>query len=123
MSQLVPHLLLRTDRAVSHAAETLRSAGYMVSKIDDDAITETLAGESHVDAVVVELPVLRAITLARRIEAQYGGDVVLLIIASPAETVRRALASVPVLSPALIADDLVSAVDLAFVARQLRRTG
>jgi response regulator RpfG family c-di-GMP phosphodiesterase len=123
MSQLVPHLLLRSDRAVSHAAEMLRSAGYMVSEIDDDAIAEMLAGESHVDAVVVELPVLRAIALARRIEARYGGDVVLLIITSPVETVRRALASVPVLSPAAIADDLVSAVDLAFVARQLRHTG
>jgi hypothetical protein len=123
MSQLVPHLLLRTDRAVSPAAEVLRSAGYMVSKIDDDNLIETLAGESHVDAAVVELPVLRAIALGRRIEARYGGDIVLLIIASPAETVRRVLASVPVLSPALVADDLVSAIDLAFVARQLRHTG
>ena len=89
MPQLVPHLLLRTDRAISHAAEMLRSAGYMVSKIDDDAIAETLAGEPHVDGVVVELPVLRAIALARRIEARYGDDVVLLIIASPPETVRE----------------------------------
>src|SRR3954452_8538499 len=123
MSPLVPHLLLRTDRAVSHAAEVLRSAGYMVSKIDDDAVVETLAGEPHVDGVVVELPVLRAIALARRIDARYGSDIVLVIIASPAETVRRALASVPALSPAVIGDDLVSAVDLAFVARQLRHTG
>ena len=61
MSQLVPHLLLRTDKAISQTAEMLRSAGYMVSKIDDDAIVETLTGASHVDGVVVELPVLRAI--------------------------------------------------------------
>ena len=123
MSQLVPHLLLRTDKSVSHAAELLRSAGYMVSKIDDDNVIETLAGEPHVDGVVVELPPLRAIALARRIEARFGGKVVLLIIASPAETVRRAIASVPVLSPAQIGDDLVSGIDLAFVARQLRQTG
>jgi hypothetical protein len=123
MSQLVPHLLLRTDRTVSRAAEMLRSAGYMISKIDDDDVIETLAGESHVDGVVVELPVLRAIALSRRIDARYGGDVVLLIIASPAETVRRALPSVPVLSPAVVGDDLVSSIDLAFVARQLRLTG
>src|SRR5437879_6694231 len=110
MSQLVPHLLLRTDRAVSQAAEMLRSAGYMVGKIDDDAVVETLAGESHVDGVVLELPALRAIALARRIEARYGGNVVMLIIASPAETVRRALVSVPVLSPAQIGDDLVSGI-------------
>lgn len=123
MSQLVPHLLLRTDRAVSQAAEMLRSAGYMVSKIDDDAVVETLAGEPHVDGVVMELPALRAIALARRVEERYAGNVVMLIIASPAETVRRAVASVPVLSPAQIGDDLVSGIDLAFVARQLRQTG
>jgi hypothetical protein len=101
----------------------LRSAGYMVSKIDDDAIIEALAGASHVDGVVVELPVLRAIALARRIEARYGRRIVMVIIASPVEAVRRALTAVPVVSPAEIADDLISAVDLALVAWQLRRTG
>jgi hypothetical protein len=100
----------------------LRSAGYMVSKIDDDAIVETLAGASHVDGVVVELPVLRAIALARRIQTQ-GRGIVMLVIASPAETVRRALVSVPVLSPAQIGDDLISGIDLALAARQLRQTG
>jgi len=123
MSQLVPHLLLRTDRGTSQTAAMLRSAGYMVSKIHDDAIIETLAGAAHVDGVVVELPVLRAIALARRIEIRYGGSIVMLVVASPAETVRRALTSVPVLSPAEIGDDLISAIDLAFVARQMRRTG
>jgi len=123
MSQLVPHLLLRTDKAISQTAEMLRSAGYMVSKIDDDAIVETLTGASHVDGVVVELPVLRAIALARRIQVRYGGSIVMLVIASPAETVRRALTSISVLSPAEIGDDLISAIDLAFVARQMRRTG
>ena len=123
MSRLVPHLLLRTDKTISHAAEMLRSAGYMISKIDDDAIIETLAGEPHVDGVVVELPALRAIALGRRIDARYGGNVVMLIVASPAETVRRALASVPVLSPAQMDDDLVSGMDLALAACQLRQTG
>jgi len=123
MSRLVPHLLLRTDRAASHAAELLRSAGYMISKIDDDAVVETLAGEPHVDGVVLELPALRAIALGRRIETGYGGNVVMLIIASPVETVRRALPSVPILSPAQIGDDLVSGIDLALASRQLRQTG
>lgn len=123
MSQLVPHLLLRTDRGVSQTAAMLRSAGYMVGKIDDDAVVEALAGESHVDGVVMELPALRAIALGRRIEARYGGRIVMLIIASPAETVRRALVSVSVLSPAQIGDDLISAIDLAIATRQLRRTG
>jgi hypothetical protein len=122
MSQLVPHLLLRTDRTVSRASAMLRAAGYMVSKITDDAIFESLAGESHVDAVVVELSALRAIAVARRIELRHGGPV-MLIIASPAETVRRALTAVPVLSPSEIDDDLVSSVDLALAAKQLKRTG
>jgi hypothetical protein len=123
MTQLVPHLLLRTDKSVSHAAEMLRSAGYMVSKIDDDAVVETLAGEPHVDGVVLELPALRAIALGRRIETHYGSNVAMLVIASPVETVRRALISAPVLSPATIVDDLVSSVDLALATRQLRQTG
>jgi hypothetical protein len=123
MSRLVPHLLLRTDQGVSQVATILRSAGYMVGKIDDDAVIEALAGASHVDGVVVELPVLRAIALARRIEARYGQRILVLIIASPTETVRRALLAVSVLSPAAIADDLISVIDLAFVARQLRQTG
>jgi hypothetical protein len=122
MSQLVPHLLLRTDKSVSQAAPLLRSAGYMVSKIDDDAILETLAGASHVDGVVVELPALRAIALARRIQTQHR-NIVMLIIASPVETVRRALPSVSILSPAQIGDDLVSGIDLALASRQLRQTG
>ncbi|HEV7428030.1 MAG TPA: hypothetical protein VGQ46_16860 [Thermoanaerobaculia bacterium] len=94
----------------------------MVSKIADDAVFETLAGEPHVDGVVVELPALRAIALARRVEVRHGRRV-MLIIASPPETVRRALVSVPVLSPAQISDDLVSAMDLALAAHQLKRTG
>jgi hypothetical protein len=101
----------------------LRSAGYMVSKIADDAVFETLAGEPHVDGVVVELPALRAIALARRVEVRHGRRDVMLIIASPVETVRRALGSVSVLSPAQIGDDLVSAMDLALAAHQLKRTG
>lgn len=123
MSQLVPHLLLRTDKVVSQASATLRSAGYMVSKIYDDDVVEDIAGTPHVDGVVVELPALAAIAIARRIEARYGGNVAMLIITSPAETARRALRSTPVLAPATIEDDLVSAMDLALVARQLRRTG
>jgi len=122
MSRLVPHLLLRTEKPVSHPAELLRSAGYMISKIDDDAILETLAGASHVDGVVVELPALRAIALGRRIQTQHR-NVVMLIIASPAETVRRALPSATVLSAAQIGDDLVSGMDLALASRQLRQAG
>lgn len=123
MSQLVPHLLLRTETGTSHTAALLRTAGYMVSKINDDAIAEQLAGAAHVDGVVVELPALAAIAAARRIEARYGQRVAMLIITPQAETVRRAMPSTPVLKPEEVDDDLVSTVDLSLVAHQMRRTG
>jgi response regulator RpfG family c-di-GMP phosphodiesterase len=123
MSQLVPHLLLRTDAGASHTAALLRTAGYMVSRIDDDAIVEQLAGAAHVDGVVVELPAMAAIAIARRIDARYGQRVAMLIITSSADTVRRAMPSTPVLKPAEVDDDLVSMVDLSLVAHQMRLTG
>jgi len=95
----------------------------MVSKIIDDAIVEQLAGAPHVDGVVVELPAIAAIAVARRIEARYGQGVATLIITPSAETVRRAMPSTPVLRPAEIDDDLISKVDLSLVAHQMRLTG
>jgi response regulator RpfG family c-di-GMP phosphodiesterase len=121
MSQLVPHLLLRANAGASHASALLRTAGYMVSKIDDDAIAEQIAGAPHVDGVVVELPAMAAIALARRIEARHSGNVVMLVITSSAGAVRRALPLTPVLRPAEVDDDLVSTIDLALVARQMQR--
>jgi len=123
MSQLVPHLLLRADAGASHTAALLRSAGYMVSKINDDEVLEQIAGAQHVDGVVIELPELAAIAVARRIEARYGRNVVMLVITPSAETVRRALPFTLVLRPAEIDDDLISTIDLALVAHQMRRTG
>jgi hypothetical protein len=123
MSQLVPHLLLRTNAGVSHTAARLRTAGYMVSRIDDDVIVEQLAGAAHVDGVVVELPAMAAISVARRIDARYSQRVAMLIITSSADTVRRAMPSTPVLKPADIDDDLVSKIDLSLVAHQMRLTG
>lgn len=123
MSQLVPHLLLRTEPGTSHTAALLRTAGYMVSRIIDDAILEQLAGAAHVDGVVVELPALAAIAVARRIDARYGQGVAMLIITPSPETARRAMPSTPVLKLADVDDDLVSMVDLSLVAHQMRLTG
>jgi len=123
MSQLVPHLLLRTDAGASHTAALLRTAGYMVSKITDDIIVEQLAGAPHVDVVVVELAALASIAVARRIEARFGQRVAMIIITSSAEAVRRVMPSTPVLKPTEIDDDLVSLVDLTLVAKQMRLTG
>jgi hypothetical protein len=123
MSQLVPHLLLRTDAGASHTATLLRSAGYMISRIDDDAILEQIAGAPHVDGVVIELPAMAAIAVARRIEAHAGYNVAMVIITSSADAVRRALPSLPVVRPREIDDDLISSIDLALVKQHMRLTG
>jgi len=123
MTQLTPHLLLRADHGASHVATLLRTAGYMVSKVDDDATVELISGAPHVDGVVVELPALASIALVRRIKALHGPGVVIVVISSTTETVRRALASVAVISPEEVDDDLVSTVDLALIAQPMRRTG
>jgi len=95
----------------------------MVSRIHDDAIVEQIAGAPHVDAVVLELPAMTAIGVARRIEARYGQRVAMLIITSSPEAVRRAMPSTPVLKPSQVEDDLISKVDLALVAHQMQCTG
>lgn len=123
MSQLVPHLLLRTDGGTSHTAALLRSAGYMVSRIDDDDIAEQIAGAPHVDGVVVELPAMAAITVARRIEARYSHRVAMLVITTSPDTVRRAMPSMPVLKATDVDDDLISKIDLSLVAHQMQLTG
>jgi CheY-like chemotaxis protein len=123
MSQLVPHLLLRTDGGTSHTAALLRSAGYMVSKIDDDDIVEQIADAPHVDGVIVELPAMAAIAVVRRIEAWSIHNVAMVVVTSSAEAVHRALPSIPVLRPTELDDDLISTVDLALVKQQMRLTG
>ena len=111
---LAPHLLLRSDAAPSNAAILLGAAGSVVSKIDDDGVAEMLAGSPHIDGVVVELPAGPAIRFGRKLEARYGTEAPLtLMITSARDTVRRALPSVPVLTPFEVADDLISTVDLA----------
>jgi hypothetical protein len=123
MSQFIPHLLLRADTGASHVATLLRTAGYMVSKVNDDATVERISGAPHVDGVVVELPALAAIALVRRMKALHHRDVVLVVISTAPASVRRALPSVRVIRPEEVDDDLVSAVDLALVAHPIRRTG
>jgi len=120
---LVPHLLLRTEGRTSRTAALLRTAGYMVSRVDDDDIVEQIAGAPHVDGVVVELPAMAAIAVARRLEVRYSHRVAVLIITPSPETVRRAMPSMPVLKATDIDDDLISKIDLSLVAHQMQLTG
>jgi DNA-binding NarL/FixJ family response regulator len=115
-----PHLLLRADAAAaSPAAALLRAGGYIVSRVDDDALAEQLAGAAHVDGVVVELPALASIQFGRKLAARYGEGTVLLLSITPAvQTVQRAVPSALAMTPRDVADDLISTIDLALAARQ-----
>lgn len=120
MPHLAPHLLLRAEPGASPAAALLRAAGYLVSRVEDDALAEQLAGAPHVDGVIVELPVLAAIQFGRKLAARYGdGNVLLLVITSAVNAVRRALPEAMTLTPFETADDLISTVDLALARRAL----
>jgi hypothetical protein len=124
MPHLAPHLLLRSDAGASHAAALLRSAGYLVSRIDQDGLAEEIAGAPHIDGVVVELPVLAAIQFGRRLTARYGAASPVVLVITPAvNAVRRALPAVLTLTPFEVADDLISTVDLALAARQMCGAG
>jgi len=122
MPHLAPHLLLRADAAASRAAALLRAGGYIVSRMDDDALTEELAGAPHVDGVVVELPALATIHFLRKLTARYGAGSVLAVAITPAvQTLQRAVPSALALTPREVDDDLISIVDLALAERQRLR--
>lgn len=106
--QLVPHLLLRTNASRSETAVALRSANYLVSRTADDEAAVDLASCSHVDGVVVELPLFEAIAFVNAV-MERGVDVPLLIIGHAPQIIRRAFKHVVALHER---DDLVPAVDL-----------
>ncbi len=115
---LAPHLLLRTD-GPSRAGALLASAGYLVSRVDDDVKGERLAGSAHIDGVIVELPTLAAIHFVRRLHARYGaGGGVVIVITPATDLVRRVVPAALAITPFEIADDLISTVDLAVAAQQ-----
>jgi hypothetical protein len=113
-----PHLLLRADAGASHAAALLRAGGYIVSRVDDDAMAEQLAGAPHVDGVVVELPALATIQFGRKLAARYGHEQVLLLAITPTvQAVQRAVPSALAMTPREVDDDLISTIDLALAGR------
>lgn len=113
-----PHLLLRADEEGTRAAALLRAAGYIVSRVDDDALAEQLAGAAHVDGVVIELPAVATIHFGRRLAARYGGATLLVLaITAAAPSVQRAIPGALTLTPRQVEDDLVSTVDLALAKR------
>ena len=114
---LALHLLLRADAGASHAASLLSRSGYLVSRVEDDALAERLAGAPHIAGVVVDLPALPAIQFGRKLTARYGeGKIVLVVITAAVPTARKALPSALVLTPFEVEDDLISTIDLALAA-------
>jgi hypothetical protein len=95
----------------------------MVSRIDDDTIAVEIAGGSHVDGLIVELPALAAINFVRRIEARHDQHVAVLVVTQSIDALRRAMPRVRTIRTSQVADDLISTVDLALVAHQMQRTG
>jgi hypothetical protein len=117
MPQLAPQLLLLSDCGAPRTAALLRAAGYAVNALNHPAMGTALG-----DGVVIELPALTAISIVRKIEARRS-DLPIVVISAEFESLQRALPSVRVIRLEEVDDDLVSAVDLALAARQLRRTG
>jgi hypothetical protein len=117
MLQTAPQLLLLADRGAPRTARLLRAGGYVVSSMNHPAMAEPLD-----DGVVVQLPALAAIRIVRRIEARRR-DLPIIVISSEPESLKRALPSVRVVTLDDINDDLVSVVDLALAAHQLKQAG
>lgn len=115
MSQLYPHVLVRTDAKSSEAAVTLRCADYIVTKVASDEDTERLAAAGHVDAIVAELPLVHAVSLARRSKHL---PVPILFVTNAPESLCQLGGNVRALHARDAADDLVSTVDLLIAAQQ-----
>lgn len=117
MLQLVPHLLLRTNSEKSEAAVALRNGNYLVSRIADDELATNLATCSHVDGVVIDLPLFSAIRFANEMLAT-GAAVPMLIITRAPEIVLRACSNVAAAHPH-DGLELVTAVDLMLARHPL----
>lgn len=119
MTQLIPHLLLRTEsHAVCDVAIALRDADYLVSKVDDEQAV-MLATAPHVDGLIIKLPLLQAVAFARRFVAACGYTTPILLISNAPEVVKRAVRGVVTLLPGE-SSDLVSAVDLMLARHEAR---
>ena len=117
MTQLLPHLLLHSELGTSSSAMILRSAGYVVTKAIDMDSALRIAQSTHVDGVIVEVSVFRALSFIRQLRESAHGDVALLAISRVPETIQR-LIDVPVLDAGAVEDDLISTVDILLATRE-----
>jgi response regulator RpfG family c-di-GMP phosphodiesterase len=120
MTQLLPHLLLRSDAASSEIAVALRDAGYHVTKAKDDDTAVRTLGAMPVDAVIVELPVVTAVGFLHRLEIAKATTPVLALTRSP-EVLRRSIQWVETYDVRDGLDHLTSATDLLLVRSELRK--
>jgi MinD-like ATPase involved in chromosome partitioning or flagellar assembly len=94
----------------------------MISWVNDDSNAARISRARGIDGIVVDLPAFAAIAMVRRIQAHRRNAVIVVVSPEP-EAVRRALPQARVVSPEEVADDLISTVDLALVADQMKRSG
>lgn len=120
MTQLIPHLLLRSDAASSEVAITLRDAGYHVTKVrDDDAAVRTL-GVMPIEAIVVELPVVAAVGFIRRVRTANAFGTPLLALTVAPEVMRRTVGDLDVYDLRDGLSHLITAADLLLARSELR---
>lgn len=122
MSQLVPHLLVRTESPKSDLAIALREAGYIVSRVVDDKESVLAAAFEHIDGVIVELPAVLAISFVRKMRAHASSANALILVATASpDTLRWACPGTDVLDIGHPHFDIVSTMDL-LLARRRRAT-
>jgi TRAP-type uncharacterized transport system fused permease subunit len=120
VTQLYPHIVVRTDAKSSEVSLALHCAGYVVTKARSDEDAERLVTGGHVDAVVAELPLVQAVSLARR---SIGFPVPVLFVTNAPASLCKLGGNVPALHTSDAADDLVSTVDLLIASQQLALLG
>jgi hypothetical protein len=112
MSFLVPHLLFRTETFNSPHAVALLESGYLISKAGEDTIGVLSAGFEHIDAVVIDLPPVQAISFAQRLLSSGSTVSAILVITGSPSAVRRVCPEVTILDTRDRERDIVSVVDL-----------
>ena len=118
MTSLQPNVML-ISRSVdrSAAAIALRSGGYGVTKVNEDDYAVRLASGGSIDAVVLDLPILNAITCAKRFR-EISAELPILVVTSFVQTVQRS-ADVAVITPIAVEEEIVRTIDRLLVDREL----
>lgn len=121
MNNLLPHVVLRTASTdASDSAIALRTGGYAVKKVADDDLVVRLAAGGHVEAVVIDLPALNAISLVKRLRFEAPGVPLLIVYATP-QAITRIVGDTPIIARAAVEEDIVRTMDRLLADSELQR--